>query len=208
MTLVAPDKRLEPRGMRDHAIRYPLMAEEDLMGLVGAGDARAFAAIYDRHGRMAYSLAYRMMGEKQEAEDVVQEAFVKVWRSAGGYRAGRASVRTWILSIVRNNGLDHIRSRASRQRTREKAEAFAPTSVQNDTFAKTWLNFKRDLLREALEGLPHEQREVLTLGHLCGLTHAEMAERLRLPLGTVKGRLRLGLKKLRDHPGLRGMAVE
>ena len=178
------------------------------MPLVETGDAEAFAAFYDRHGRAAYSLAYGMMGEKQEAEDVVQEAFIKVWRSAGGYRVGRGSVRSWILSIVRNRAIDHIRAQASRQRTQEKVKASAPTSVQNEAFAETWLNFKRDLLREALEGLPHEQREVLALGHLCGLTHAEMAERLRLPLGTVKGRLRLGLKKLRDHPGLRGMAVD
>ena len=98
------------------------------MGLVEVGDAEAFAALYDRHGRMAYSLAYRMMGEKQEAEDVVQEAFVKVWRSAGGYRVGRGSVRTWILSIVRNRGIDQIRSRAGRGRMQEKVEASAHTS--------------------------------------------------------------------------------
>src|SRR3712207_6423516 len=106
------------------------------MGLVEAGDAEAFAAIYDRHGRMAYSLAYRMVGDKQEAEDVVQEAFVKVWRSAGGYRVGRGSVRTWILSIVRNRAVDHIRAQASRQRTQEKIEASAPTSGQNEAFAE------------------------------------------------------------------------
>jgi RNA polymerase sigma-70 factor, ECF subfamily len=208
MTLDTPDKRLEPRGMRDHADRYPLMADEDLLSLVVDGDARAFALLYDRHSRAAYSLAYRLMNGRQAAEDLTQEAFIKVWRSAGGYRVGRGSVRTWILSIVRNRAIDHFRAQASRQRTQEKVEAFAPTSGQNETFAEIWLNFKRDLLREALEGLPHEQREVLTLGHLSGLTHPEIAERLCLPLGTVKGRLRLGLKKLREHPTLRRMAVE
>ena len=96
------------------------------MPLVEAGDAEAFAALYDRHGRMAYSLAYRMMGEKQEAEDVVQEAFVKVWRSAGGYRVGRGSVRTWILSIVRNRGIDQIRSHGRRGKMQDKVEASAP----------------------------------------------------------------------------------
>ena len=203
-----PDKRLEPRAMRDRAERYPLLADEDLISLVVDGDAPAFALLYDRHSRAAYSLAYRLMNGRQAAEDLLQEAFIKVWRSAGGYRAGRGSVRTWILSIVRNRGIDHIRAQASRQRTQEKIEASAPTSGQNEAFAETWLNFKRDLLREALEELPHDQREVLALGHLFGLTHAEMAERLCLPLGTVKGRLRLGLKKLSEHPALRRMVVE
>src|SRR5215211_7681007 len=104
------------------------------MGLVEVGDAEAFAALYDRHGRMAYSLAYRMMGEKQEAEDVVQEAFIKIWRSAGGYRAGRGTVRTWILSVVRNRGIDQIRSHGRRGRIQEKVEASAPTSEPSEAF--------------------------------------------------------------------------
>src|SRR3712207_9263605 len=106
------------------------------MGLVEAGDAEAFAAIYDRHGRMAYSLAYRMVGDKQEAEDVVQEAFIKAWRSAGIYRVGRGSVRTWILSIVRNRAIDQCRSQATRRRTREKGETSAAITGQNESFAE------------------------------------------------------------------------
>src|SRR3712207_9449336 len=106
------------------------------MGLVEAGDAEAFAAIYDRHGRMAYSLAYRMVGDKQEAEDVIQEAFIKVWRSAGGYRVGRGSVRTWILSIVLNRAIDQFRSRASRRRTLETLEACTATSGLNEAFSE------------------------------------------------------------------------
>jgi len=100
--------------------RYPLYADEDLMHLVGWGDAAAFAVLYDRHGRTAYSLAHRMIGEKQAAEDLTQEAFLKVWRSAGRYRAGRGSVRTWVLSIVHNRGVDQLRSLASRRRTQER----------------------------------------------------------------------------------------
>jgi RNA polymerase sigma-70 factor (ECF subfamily) len=191
----------------DGGRQYLLHADEDLMPLVEVGDAEAFAALYDRHGRMAYSLAYRMMGEKQEAEDVVQEAFVKVWRSAGGYRVGRASVRTWILSIVRNRGIDHIRSRASRGRMQDEVEVSAPTSEPSEAFAEAWRNTQQEQVREALNTLPHEQLKILELSYFSGYTHAEIAEHLELPLGTVKGRMRLGLQKLRDYYQARGEAV-
>ena len=201
------DKRLEPRGVRDPAGRYALLADEDLISLVVDGDPRAFAPLYDRHSRAAYSLAYRLMNGRQAAEDLVQEAFIKAWRSAGSYRVGRASVRTWILSIVRNRAIDLFRSHATRRRTQEKVEPEAPRSQPNEAFAETWRNFKRDLVRQALEELPYEQREVLALNHFSELTHAEIAERLRLPIGTVKGRMRLGLEKLRKNSELRGTAV-
>jgi RNA polymerase sigma-70 factor, ECF subfamily len=191
----------------DGVRQYLLYADEDLMPLVEVGDAEAFAVLYERHGRMAYSLAYRMMGEKQEAEDVVQEAFIKVWRSAGGYRVGRASVRTWILSIVRNSGLDHIRSRASRGRMRDKVEASAPTSEPSDAFAEAWRNTQQEQVREALNALPREQLKILEMAYFSGYTHAEIAEHLELPLGTVKGRMRLGLQKLRGYYQERGEAV-
>jgi RNA polymerase sigma-70 factor (ECF subfamily) len=191
----------------DGGRQYLLYADEDLMGLAEAGDAEAFAAIYDRHGRAAYSLAYRMVGGKQEAEDVVQEAFIKVWRSAGGYRVGRGSVRTWILSIVRNSGLDHIRSRASRGRMQDKVEASAPTSEPSEAFSEAWRNTQQGRVREALKALPQEQLKILELAYFSGYTHAEIAERLELPLGTVKGRMRLGLQKLRGFFQARGEAV-
>src|SRR5215211_1094778 len=206
MALDTPDKRLELRGMRDHANRYPLMADEDLLSLLGDGDARAFASLYDRYSSPAYSLACRLMNGRQAAEDLIQEAFIKVWRSAGSYRAGRGSVRTWILSIVRNRAIDLFRSHATRRRTQEKVETEAPWSQPNEAFAETWRNFKRDLVRQALKELPYEQRKVLVLSHFSELTHAEIAERLCLPLGTVKGRMRLGLEKLRKNAELRGMA--
>src|SRR5215211_7736761 len=195
------------RSVADGSRQYLLYADEDLMPLVEVGDPEAFAALYDRHGRMAYSLAYRMMGEKQEAEDVVQEAFVKVWRSAGGYRVGRGSVRTWILSIVHNRGIDQLRSRARRGRMQDKVEASATTSEPSEAFAETWKNAQQEQVREALNTLPHEQLKILELSYFSGHTHAEIAERLGLPLGTVKGRMRLGLQKLRDYYQTRGAAV-
>jgi RNA polymerase sigma-70 factor (ECF subfamily) len=209
MSLHTPDKRLEPRGVVSHAGRYPLLADEDLISLVGEGDGSAFGVLYERHSRAVYSVARRLAGEKREAEDLVQEAFVKVWRSAGGYRAERGSVRTWIFSVLRNEAIDRLRSRATRQRALERAEAQRAQEAQpSEAFALAWRSYRWDRAREALQTLPRAQLEVLALVHLCDLTHAETAELLKLPLGTVKGRLRLGLKKLRDHPGLRGMAVE
>ena len=176
--------------------QYQLYADEDLMPLVGWGDAQAFAALYDRHGRAAYSFAYRMMGGKQAAEDLTQDAFLKVWRSAAGYRAGRGSVRTWILSIVHNRGIDQLRSLASRRRTQEKIGAEAPRYQPSEAFAESWRNSRRDQVREALNTLPSEQLEILKLAYFSGYTQVEIARMLDLPLGTVKGRTRLGLKKM------------
>jgi RNA polymerase sigma-70 factor, ECF subfamily len=179
--------------------QYVLLADEDLISLVGGSDAEAFATLYDRHGRAAYSLSYRMMGEKQAAEDLVQDAFLKVWRGAASYRTERGSVRTWILSIVHNRGIDQLRSLASRRRTQNKVEASAPTSQPSEAFAQTWRNSQREQVREALGTLPEEQLKILELAYFSGYTHVEISEMLDLPLGTVKGRMRLGLKKIRDY---------
>jgi len=191
----------------DRKRQYLLLADEDLISLVGEGDAGAFAVLYDRHGRAAYSLAYRMMGEKQAAEDLVQDALLKVWRGAGSYRTERGSVRTWVLSIVHNRGIDQLRSLASRRRTQDKVEASAPTSQPGEAFAETWHNSQREQIREALMSLPKEQVKILELAYFSGYTHVEISELLGLPLGTVKGRMRLGLKKIRDYFDAQDMAV-
>ncbi len=182
-----------------------LLADEDLVSFVEAGDAEAFASLYDRHSCSAYSLAYRMMGERQASEDLAQDAFIKVWRGAASYRAGRGSVRTWILSIVHNRGIDQIRSHASRRRTQDKVEASAPKYEPSEAFSETWKNSRRDQVREGLNTLPQEQLKILELAYFSGYTHMEIAENLDVPLGTVKGRMRLGLKKLRDHFEARGL---
>lgn len=193
--------------MRDHARRYPLLADEDLISLLCDGDAEAFALLYDRHSRAAYSLAYRLMNGRQAAEDLLQDSFIKVWRSAGGYRVGRGSVRTWILAIVRNRAIDQFRSDASRRRTRDEVEASTPTSYPSEAFAETWRHTQQEQMREVLKMLPQEQLRILELAYFSGYTHVEIAERLSLPLGTVKGRMRLGLEKLRNHTELREMAL-
>ena len=187
--------------------QYLLLADEDLISLAEGGNTQAFATLYDRHARAAYSLAYRMVGERQAAEDLVQEAFLKVWRAAGSYRVERASVRTWILSILNNRGIDELRSSASRRRTQDKVEAQTSTSQPSEAFTQTWRNSQRAQVREALRGLPPEQLKVLELAYFSGYTHKEIAELLGVPLGTVKGRMRLGLQKIREYFDSRGMAV-
>jgi RNA polymerase sigma-70 factor, ECF subfamily len=193
--------------MAEMGRHYLILADEDLISLVEAADAEAFATLYDRHSRAAFSLAYRMMGERQAAEDLAQDAFLKVWRSASGYRAERGSVRTWILSIVHNRGIDQLRTQASRRRTQDKIEASAPRSQPSEAFAETWRNSQRDQVREALNTLPPEQLTILELAYFSGYTHVEISDLLRLPLGTVKGRMRLGLKKIRDYFESRDAAV-
>ncbi len=183
--------------MAEGGREYLLLADEDLISLVEAKDAQAFATLYDRHSRAAYSLAYRMMGEPQAAEDVLQDALLKVWRSAASYRPERGSLRTWLLSIVRNRGIDQLRHLASRRRMQEKVEATAPTSQPGEAFAESWANVEREQVREALRSLPEEQSKVLELAYFSGYAQLEIAELLGLPLGTVKGRMRLGLKKMR-----------
>jgi RNA polymerase sigma-70 factor, ECF subfamily len=191
----------------DRGRQYLLLADEDLISFVQARDAQAFAALYDRHSRAAYSLAYRMMGERQAAEDLVQDSFLKVWRASESYRVERGSVRTWLLSIVHNRGIDQIRSTASRRRTQERVELSAPRSQPSEAFAESWRNSQREQIREALKTLPPEQLKILELAYFSGYTHVEIAELLGLPLGTVKGRMRLGLKKVRDYFGSQGMVV-
>jgi RNA polymerase sigma-70 factor, ECF subfamily len=193
--------------VRGHRGRYPLLADEDLISLVGDGDAQAFALLYDRHSRVAFSLAHRMLGERQAAEDLAQEAFIKIWRGAPSYRAGRGGVRTWILSVVRNQGIDQLRANATRRRTLERVQASTPRSQPSEAFVETWRNSQRDQVREALNTLPAEQWKILELAYFSGYTHVEIADLLGLPLGTVKGRMRRSLKRLRDHCEARGMAA-
>jgi RNA polymerase sigma-70 factor, ECF subfamily len=200
------DISLQDRAGKER--RYLLVADEDLMSLTSGGDAEAFTALYDRHVRAAYSLAYRMMGERQATEDLVQEAFLKVWRAAGIYRAERGSVRIWILSIVHNRGIDQIRSHASRRRTQERIEASASRSQPSEAFAEAWRNSQKSQVKEALRELPPEQLKVLELAYYSGHTHVEIAELLGLQLGTVKGRMRLGLKRIREYFNSRGIVIQ
>ena len=176
------------------------LADEDLMTLVERKDADAFAVIYDRHGGAAYSLAYRIVGDPSLAEDVTQEAFISVWRSGARFDAARGSVRTWTLGIVRNRAIDALRRSAGSApkldlddeavlESRPAAELTDSEAIRRETARK---------VRGALSELPAEQSEVIGLAYFGGFTHSEIAEMLGMPLGTVKGRMRLGLEKIRN----------
>ena len=177
------------------------LADEDLMPLLADKDPEAFEVFYDRHGGAAYSLAYRIVGDRKDAEDVVQEAFLSIWRSGARYDRARGSVRAWTLGIVRNRAIDALRrlsgnapkldfdddavieQRTSSDRTEELA-------IQHESAEE---------VRGALRELPDEQSKVIQLAYFGGFSHSEIAEMLGMPLGTVKGRMRLGIEKIRTQ---------
>ena len=176
------------------------LADEELMSLVAKGQARAFETIYERHSGAAFSLAYRMCGKRALAEDVAQEAFLSIWRSGGRYDRARGSVRTWVLGIVHNRAIDalrrsvvHERRRASDEGIEERFEARERTEVEAARREEA------ETIRGMLDTLPDEQSRVIELAYFGGFTHSEIAEMLGAPIGTVKGRMRLGLEKLRGQ---------
>ena len=175
-----------------------VLADEELMHLVYGGQAAAFEVIYDRHADAAFSLAYRMCGQRALAEDVVQETFLSLWRSGARYDRGRGSVRTWVLGVVHNRAIDALRRRTTRDRGLVTDEGVTERLVAPE---RTDVEFaRRDEAREirdALEELPNEQSRVIELAYFGGLTHVEIASMLDTPVGTVKGRMRLGLAKMR-----------
>jgi RNA polymerase sigma-70 factor, ECF subfamily len=178
------------------------LADEDVMQLVRRGDARAFEVIYERHSAAAFSLAYRMMGTRAGAEDVTQEAFLSMWRSGARYDRVRGSVRTWVLGIVHHRAIDalrratvHDRRRAGDEGIEERLEARERTEVE------VARREEAGAVRSALATLPPDQVQVLELAYFGGFTHTEIADLLEAPVGTVKGRMRLGLKKMRAQLG-------
>jgi len=195
------------KAARERASWYLHLEDRDLIVLAGRGDAGALAGIYDRHGGAAYLLAYRISGQRQAAEDLVQDALLKVWRSAGSYEAARGSVRTWVLSIVHNQAIDQLRADASRRRTQQLVELSTVAYQPSDAFDGAWLGARKEQVREALKTLPPAQLEVIELSYFSGYTHAEISALLGLSLGTVKSRLRLAMKKIKDHFVARGMAA-
>jgi RNA polymerase sigma-70 factor, ECF subfamily len=176
------------------------LADEELVGLVASGDQRAFEVLYDRHGAAAYSLAYRIVGDAGRAEDVTQEAFVSVWRSESGYDPSRGSVRSWLLGISRNRAIDVLRRSSAARAPRLDLgadERLAEVPGPDRTEVEVARREEARTLRGALAQLPEEQSQVIELAYFGGFTQSEIASMLDTPLGTVKGRMRLGLEKAR-----------
>jgi RNA polymerase sigma-70 factor, ECF subfamily len=176
------------------------LADEDLMQLVQRAEASAFEVVYDRHASAAFSLAYRMCGARQLAEEVVQEAFLSIWRSGARYDRARGSVRTWVLGITHHRAIDVLRRGVVQDRHRASDEGIEERFASQDhTDVEVARREEALEVRGVLEGLPDEQRRAIELAYYGGFTQSEIAEMLGVPIGTVKGRMRLGMEKMRGQ---------
>jgi RNA polymerase sigma-70 factor (ECF subfamily) len=182
--------------------------DEELMGRVAKGDVRAFEAVYDRYHRRAYSLARRITGGAGGAEEATQDAFLSLWRGASSFDPKRAGLATWLHTLVRYRSIDGLRRGSARplhqcftERAAERIEA--PERTEDQVFAIQDYDRALRLVAE----LPPEQREVINLAYFAGYTQTEIAARVGIPLGTVKGRVRLGLLKLRHAAECESAAV-
>jgi RNA polymerase sigma-70 factor (ECF subfamily) len=181
------------------------LADGELIALARDGRPDAFEAIYDRHSAVAYSLAYRICGRRADAEDAVQAAFLSLWQSRDRFDQSRGELRSWLLGIVHNSAIDRLRRTGMHERRRASATGIeerleAPERTDEEAQARE----QAAEVRQALGALPDEQRQVIELAYFDGLTHTQIAATLNLPVGTVKGRMRLGLLKL--HTQLAGEA--
>ncbi len=177
------------------------MVERDdgaVLESIAKSDPDALVMLYDRYGRLAFGLAYRILGDAATAEEVVQDAFMNVWRKAESFDAERGNTRTWLLSIVRNRAIDQLRGRYGRQRDEIDFEKLEPVLSGQDLWTEVVRGLRAEAVRGAIIDLPDEQRSAIELAYFEGLTHREIAEKTGIPLGTIKSRLRLGLRKLHE----------
>jgi len=176
------------------------ISDDDLLHAVARGDETALGACYDRYRLILFGLILRILHDREEAEDVLQEAFLQVWRRAGDFDEARGRAFTWLVTIARSRALDRLRSAGSRTRLAEEA-AQAPRDEVGDAALDALKSEQGTIVRNALAELPEEQRRTLLLAYFEGLTQTEIAARLGDPLGTVKTRMRSGLIKLRELLG-------
>lgn len=182
-------------GADDDRVTGP---DDRMLELLSRGEPEGVEMLYDRYGRLAYTLAFRVLSDSGAAEDVVQDAFLSIWRRASTYRSDRGSLRTWVCSIVHHRALDRLRGRAGRAR-QDVALEHAPVEASSisDTWERVAEELERDQIRTALGELSVEQRETIELAYYGGYSQTEISELMKVPLGTVKGRTRLALRKLR-----------
>jgi RNA polymerase sigma factor (sigma-70 family) len=192
--LALPDSRV-PWSMRRH---HAHLSDEALVALVARGDESALAELYDRVGRVAYGLAFRVLRDERLAEDAVQEAFLALWRTAAAFRAERAKASTWILTLVHRRAVDLVRREERRRVEPIGGEVAARAGEAEATEEAAWLRFERERVQKALRLLPDVQREAIELAYYGGFSQSELAERLGVPLGTIKSRMFAGLARLRE----------
>jgi len=180
-------------------IAYGEADDARLLELIQQGDQDAVAAVYDRYGGVAYGLALRITGDAQSAEDAVQEAFVSVWKQAQRFDPARGRLRSWLLTIVHHRAIDAVRRKAAMNERSlpEEPEQFVATRGRPEELAEWAL--EAEAVREAVRQVPDDQRRTIEMAYFMGLTHVEIAERMGVPLGTVKSRLRIGLEKMRAY---------
>ena len=175
--------------------------DEELLAAIARGDDRALAELYDRLGRIAYGLALRVVRDPALAQDAVQDAFLAAWRTAAAFDARRGRAQTWLLTLVHRRAVDIVR-REDRRRSEQLEDVPIASGASTDEEAS--VREQRRAVQAALTQLPADQREALELSYYGGLTQAELAERLGIPLGTVKSRVFAGLARLRDLLGETG----
>jgi RNA polymerase sigma-70 factor (ECF subfamily) len=173
-------------------------SDDRMLDLLARAEPEGVEMLYDRYSALAYTLAFRVLNDAGAAEDVVQEAFLSIWRRASTYRSDRGSLRTWVCSIVHHRALDRLRGRSGRAR-QDVALEHAPIEVSSvsDTWDRVADELEREEIRKALAELSVEQRETIELAYYGGYSQTEISELMKVPLGTVKGRTRLALRKLR-----------
>ena len=173
-----------------------------LLSEVAAGNASSFEQLYDRYSAIVYALLLRMLGGAEDAQEVLQETFIQIWNRAHMFDQSRGTEAAWLLSIARSRGIDRIRSRKTR--SQREADAGREISIRSESVDKEQgvqlaiLAEEQRLVREALKELPEAQRKALELAYFDGMSQSEIAEALSEPLGTVKTRMQLGMKKLRE----------
>lgn len=172
------------------------LSDEALLSLVASSDEAALGELYDRFGGVAYGLALRILHDKALAQDAVQEAFLGVWRTADRFLAERAAARTWILTLVHRRAVDLVR-REDRRRG-DPLESAPEPAATGTVDEEATIRFQRRVVQQALQKLSPDQRQALELGYYGGLTQSELAERLGLPVGTIKSRTFAGLSRLRE----------
>jgi RNA polymerase sigma-70 factor (ECF subfamily) len=188
----------------------PIQTDEQLISAISKGEESAIEVLYERYHRYAYALAYRILHDPLASEDIVQDAFLSIWRKASSYQAQNGSVQSWIQAIVRHRAIDKIRASAHRdyQWTPLQADNEQdPPSEEPDVWEQAWQSEQYRIIHEVMEQIPGEQRMVIELAYFGGLTHAEISEQYQIPLGTVKGRMRLGLQKMKALLAERGLGV-